>query len=153
MGACGFAQDEEQIAEFKEAFSLFDQDGDGRITKDELGTLMRSLGQNPTEAELQNMIGAIDADADGTIDFQEFLTMMELMTRDTDGEKEMREAFNVFDVDGNGYVSAAELQQVMTRLGERLTRADVEEMIREADTNGDGEISLEEFIRVGYYLC
>ena len=47
---------EEQIAEFKEAFSLFDKDGDGTITTKELGTVMRSLGQNPTEAELQDMI-------------------------------------------------------------------------------------------------
>ena len=47
---------EEQIAEFKEAFSLFDKDGDGTITTKELGTVMKSLGQNPTEAELQDMI-------------------------------------------------------------------------------------------------
>ncbi|XP_029281564.1 myosin light chain 1, skeletal muscle isoform isoform X2 [Cottoperca gobio] len=54
---------EEQIAEFKEAFSLFDKDGDGTITTKELGTVMRSLGQNPTEAELQDMINEVDADA------------------------------------------------------------------------------------------
>ncbi len=52
---------EEQIAEFKEAFSLFDKDGDGTITTKELGTVMRSLGQNPTEAELQDMINEVDA--------------------------------------------------------------------------------------------
>ena len=50
---------EEQIAEFKEAFSLFDKDGDGTITTKELGTVMRSLGQNPTEAELQDMINEV----------------------------------------------------------------------------------------------
>ena len=50
---------EEQIAEFKEAFSLFDKDGDGTITTKELGTVMRSLGQNPTEAELQDMINRL----------------------------------------------------------------------------------------------
>lgn len=50
-----FQLTEEQIAEFKEAFSLFDKDGDGTITTKELGTVMRSLGQNPTEAELQEM--------------------------------------------------------------------------------------------------
>ena len=60
-----------QIAEFiKEAFSLFDKDGDGTITTKELGTVMRSLGQNPTEAELQDMINEVDAD-NGTIDFPE----------------------------------------------------------------------------------
>ena len=67
---------EEQIAEFKEAFSLFDKDGDGTITTKELGTVMRSLGQNPTEAELQDMINEVDADGNGTIDFPEFLSMM-----------------------------------------------------------------------------
>ncbi|GFR80901.1 calmodulin [Elysia marginata] len=64
------------ISEFKEAFSLFDKDGDGTITTKELGTVMRSLGQNPTEAELQDMINEVDADGNGTIDFPEFLTMM-----------------------------------------------------------------------------
>ena len=52
---------EEQIAEFKEAFSLFDKDGDGTITTKELGTVMRSLGQNPTEAELQDMINEVNS--------------------------------------------------------------------------------------------
>jgi len=67
---------EEQIAEFKEAFALFDKDGDGSITTKELGTVMRSLGQNPTEAELQDMINEVDSDQNGDIDFGEFLTMM-----------------------------------------------------------------------------
>lgn len=51
-------------SEFKEAFSLFDKDGDGTITTKELGTVMRSLGQNPTEAELQDMINEVDADGE-----------------------------------------------------------------------------------------
>jgi len=81
---------EEQIAEFKEAFSLFDKDGDGTITTKELGTVMRSLGQNPTEAELQDMINEVDADGNGTIDFPEFLTMMARKMKDTDSEGDPR---------------------------------------------------------------
>ena len=92
---------EEQIAEFKEAFSLFDKDGDGTITTKELGTVMRSLGQNPTEAELQDMINEVDADGNGTIDFPEFLTMMARKMKDTDSEEELKEAFRVFDDRGN----------------------------------------------------
>uniref|UniRef100_A0A8C6UEL4 Calmodulin n=1 Tax=Neogobius melanostomus TaxID=47308 RepID=A0A8C6UEL4_9GOBI len=109
------------IKSFKEAFSLFDKDGDGTITTKELGTVMRSLGQNPTEAELQDMINEVDADGNGTIDFPEFLTMMARKMKDTDSEEEIREAFRVFDKDGNGYISAAELRHVMTNLGEKLT--------------------------------
>uniref|UniRef100_A0A672N2P1 Calmodulin n=1 Tax=Sinocyclocheilus grahami TaxID=75366 RepID=A0A672N2P1_SINGR len=69
--------------EFKEAFSLFDKDGDGTITTKELGTVMRSLGQNPTEAELQDMINEVDEmireadiDGDGQVNYEEFVQMM-----------------------------------------------------------------------------
>ncbi|KAK2557634.1 Calmodulin [Acropora cervicornis] len=139
---------EEQIAEFKEAFSLFDKDGDGTITTKELGTVMRSLGQNPTEAELQDMINEVDADGNGTIDFPEFLTMMARKMKDTDSEEEIREAFRVFDKDGNGFISAAELRHVMTNLGEKLTDEEVDEMIREADIDGDGQVNYEEFVKM-----
>uniref|UniRef100_A0A3P8RQM6 EF-hand domain-containing protein n=1 Tax=Amphiprion percula TaxID=161767 RepID=A0A3P8RQM6_AMPPE len=133
---------------FKEAFSLFDKDGDGTITTKELGTVMRSLGQNPTEAELQDMINEVDADGNGTIDFPEFLTMMARKMKDTDSEEEIREAFRVFDKDGNGYISAAELRHVMTNLGEKLTDEEVDEMIREADIDGDGQVNYEEFVQM-----
>jgi calmodulin len=139
---------EEQIAEFKEAFSLFDKDGDGVITKKELGTVMRSLGQVPTEAKLQDMINEVDADSNGTVDFSEFLTMMERKMKDTSTEEEMKEAFRVFDKDGNGYISAAELRHVMTNLGEKLTNEDIDEMIREADIDGDGQVNYEEFVKM-----
>ena len=132
---------EEQIAEFKEAFSLFDKDGDGTITTKELGTVMRSLGQNPTEAELQDMINEVDADGNGTIDFPEFCTLMARKMKDTDSEEELKEAFRVFDKDGNGFISAAELRHIMTNLGEKLTDEEVDEMLREADIDGDGQIN------------
>ncbi|CAE7398720.1 unnamed protein product [Symbiodinium natans] len=148
-GTCPRSQlHEEQIAEFKEAFSLFDKDGDGTITTKELGTVMRSLGQNPTEAELQDMINEVDADGNGTIDFPEFLSLMARKMKDTDTEEELIEAFKVFDRDGNGFISAAELRHVMTNLGEKLTDEEVDEMIREADVDGDGQINYEEFVKM-----
>jgi len=120
----------------------------GTITTKELGTVMRSLGQNPTEAELMDMIQEIDADGSGTIDFPEFLTMMARKMKDTDSEEEILEAFKVFDKDGNGFISAAELRHIMTNLGEKLTDEEVDEMIREADIDGDGQINYEEFVKM-----
>ena len=69
--------------------------------------------------------------------------MMARKMKDTDTEEEIREAFRVFDKDGNGFISAAELRHVMTNLGEKLTDEEVDEMIREADIDGDGQVNYE----------
>ncbi|OSX77546.1 hypothetical protein BU14_0144s0010 [Porphyra umbilicalis] len=139
---------EETIREFKEAFALFDKDGDGTITSTELGAVMRSLGQQPTEAALKQMISEVDADGSGTIDFAEFLTLMSRKMKSADSQAEILEAFKVFDKDNSGKISADELRQVMNNLGEKLSDEEVNEMIREADTNGDGEIDVKEFVKM-----
>ena len=66
--------------------------------------------------------------------------------QETDSEDEIREAFKVFDKDGNGFISAAELRHVMTNLGEKLSDEEVDEMVREADMDGDGQINYEGII-------
>jgi calmodulin len=71
--------------------------------------------------------------------------MMARKMKDTDSEEEIREAFKVFDRDNNGFISAAELRHVMTSIGEKLTDDEVDEMIREADQDGDGRIDCEHF--------
>ena len=145
---------------------------------------MRSLGQNPKEEELRDMINEIDEDGNGTVDFEEFLIMMSKKLKDHDSEEELRycnllhqvfvdqialeitiilmtfhsnkkflvcvirEAFKVFDSDGNGFINASELRQVMMNLGEKLSEEEVEMMIKEADTNGDGLVNYEEFINM-----
>ncbi|WMV56542.1 hypothetical protein MTR67_049927 [Solanum verrucosum] len=109
---------------------------------------MRLLGQNPTEAELQDMINEVDADGNGTIDFPEFLNLTAGKMKDTNSEEELKEAFRVFDKDQNGFISAAELRHVMTNLGEKLTDEEVDEMIHEADVDGDGQINYDEFVKV-----
>ncbi|XP_057630514.1 calmodulin-A-like [Chionomys nivalis] len=84
------------------------------------------------------MINEVDADGNGTTEFPELLTMMARKMKDADSEEEIREACRVFDKDGNGYVSAAELRHGVTNLGEKLTDAEVDDMIGEADIDGDG---------------
>ena len=138
---------EKQIAEFREAFTLFDKDADGFITTEELGNVMRSLGQNPTEAQLEDMISELDVDGNGSLDFPEFLTMLNRRTRtNEDSEEELVEAFKVFDVDGSGFIQPADLRVIKARLGEILSDEEIDQMIRSADVDGDGQLNLEEFI-------
>jgi calmodulin len=107
---------------------------------------MRSLGQNPTEAELQDVINEVDADGNGTIDFPEFLSLMLRKMKEQDYVEELIEAFKVFDRDGNGHISAGEMRHVMTT-SEKLTD-EVDEMITEAFFCGNGLINYEEFVRM-----
>jgi calmodulin len=136
----------EQVEEFKEAFELFDKDGDGRVTARELGVVMRSLGHEPTEEELRDMVNEIDIDGNGTIELEEFVKMMSKKVQTDENEKELREAFQVFDKDQDGFISPYELRFVMQNLGERLTEEEVVEMIREADLDGDGKVNFTEFV-------
>ncbi|CAH1100004.1 unnamed protein product [Psylliodes chrysocephalus] len=137
------------IVEFKEAFALFDEDGDGIIDTKELGTIMRALGQNPTESELDDMIKEINTcQQTGKINFEVFLNIMAAKLKSTDNNEELREAFRVFDKDGLGFISASELRYVMTHMGEKLTESEVDNMISEVEIDRDGFINYEKFVNL-----
>ena len=136
-----------QVKEFKDAFAIFDKDGGGSITTQELGDVMRSLGQKPTTAELETMVREIDADGNGEIDFPEFLTMMLRKMNEGDPEKELMDVFMVFDKDGSGTISPDELRSAMRVIGEKLTDDEIEDAIKLADKSGDGEVDYDEFIQ------
>ena len=137
---------QELISELKEAFSLADKNGDGAINKEELDTLLMSLGQNVNDAELQDLINKEYA-VGNMVSLPGFLTIMEMLKmRDKKLEEEIRDVFNVFDMDGNGFITAKELRQVMAALGDKPTDGEVEELMRQADIDGDGQVSFEEFV-------
>merc|ERR1719288_697635 len=141
--------DELQKLELKEAFDEFDKDGSGTITTKELLPVLRSIGQNPTEDEILGLVIEYDVNGDGTIDFDEFIEMMSRHTAETvDQTAEMKEAFKIFDRDGNGYIDFKELKTVITRMGEPLSDKEAEEIFRVADLNGDGKLDYDEFVQM-----
>eukprot|EP01012_Entosiphon_sulcatum_P041095 TRINITY_DN54888_c0_g1_i1.p1 TRINITY_DN54888_c0_g1~~TRINITY_DN54888_c0_g1_i1.p1 ORF type:complete len:153 (+),score=32.74 TRINITY_DN54888_c0_g1_i1:58-516(+) len=142
----------EQIADFQEAFGLFDKNGDGTIHVDELASVLRSLGQGATPAELRAMMAEVDANSDGHLDFPEFLSLLaSRINNDEDREAELDEAFRLYDVNRDGLISPWELRHVMTSLGERMTDEDIQEMMHEADLDGDGYLNFDEFSRMMGY--
>jgi len=150
------------------------KDNDSVITTQELGNVMRSLGQNPTEDDLQVMIRDVDAGGEGTITLEKYLAIMANKMHDITPDAEIEEAFKVFNKSDTGHITAAELREVMANLGtflhthtpffvpfkeayniafsfivtffctgEKLTDEDVDNMIREADPDGQGFVNLE----------
>eukprot|EP00439_Symbiodinium_sp_Y106_P074934 s1093_g14.t1 len=133
------------LQEIKEAFDLFDTDGSGEIDSKELKVAMRALGFEPKKEEIQKMISDVDDDGSGTIGYEEFLKMMTHKILNRDPKDEILKAFRLFDDDETGKISFKNLKR---ELGERMTDEELQEMIDEADRDGDGEVNEEEFLRI-----
>lgn len=137
----------EELQEFRSAFDMFDIDGGGTIEGSELSYVMSKLGETPTEDELEDMIRAVDLNGDGEIDFDEFIGLMRLRMdeRQRDPDEDLRDAFNMFDCDRSGYIDRHEIRALMKKLAQTLTDEEIDLIMEECDTDGDGEISFEEF--------
>merc|ERR1711983_21779 len=125
------------IGLYQDAF-MREAGSEGSVASSQVSSIMKSVGLNPSEAEIQDMVNQVDKDGTGSIDFPEFLMMMCIKAETENAEDEIRVAFNVFDGDGNGFINRQELAVVMNNLGERLTQEEIQTMIDEADLDGDG---------------
>ena len=129
-------------------FDLVDTDGSQTIDAKELKVAMRALGFEPNKDEIKKMIADIDKDGNGTIEFDEFLAMMTAKMGERDSREEIMKAFRLFDDDETGKISFKNLKRVAKELGENMTDEELQEMIDEADRDGDGEVNEEEFFRI-----
>ncbi|XP_069691918.1 uncharacterized protein [Periplaneta americana] len=143
-----FELTEEQKGDIKEAFDLFDAEGAGKIETKELKVAMRALGFEPRKEEIKKMIADVDKEGTGYLSYDEFLGLMTQKMAEKDSKEEILKAFRLFDDDETGKISFKNLKRVAKELGENLTDEELQEMIDEADRDGDGEISQEEFLRI-----
>lgn len=139
---------EELIADFKEAFSLFDKDGDNKIKTSELGLLVRSLNQNPTEAELEEMKAEIDPEDTGELTFSDFVALILRRWKDVDAEEELLEAFKVLTKGNPRFITSGELKHMVSMFGEKFTEEEADLLIKRANPNAQGEIDYEELVRL-----
>ncbi|KAL3615351.1 hypothetical protein CASFOL_041012 [Castilleja foliolosa] len=135
--------------EVRKVFERFDANSDGKISVDELRGVLSALGSDTSADEVARMMQEIDTDKDGHINLQEFAAFC---GGDADPhqspEKELREAFELYDQDHDGKISASELHKILTRLGEHCSEQDCSGMIKTVDADGDGCVSFEEFTKM-----
>lgn len=139
---------EEKLAEIKEIFTLFDKDSDGLVSTQHLALMIRGLNQNPTEAEVQNMIYEVDPERTGNFDFPEFVALMARRMKDIDAEEELLEAFSVLDKQQQGFIRKVELKLLLMQSGEKLTEEEAEELVKLADPNETGNVYYKDFVDV-----
>ncbi|CAL5353373.1 hypothetical protein ACSBR2_032358 [Camellia fascicularis] len=133
--------------ELRRVFQMFDQNGDGKITKKELSDSLENLGIFIGDKELVQMIEKIDVNGDGYVDIDEFGALYQTIIEERDEEEDMREAFNVFDQNGDGFITVDELRSVLQSLGLKQGRTleDCKMMIKKVDVDGDGMVNYKEF--------
>ena len=139
---------EETKADYMDAFNMFDTNHDGTINSQKIGELMRKLGKNPTDLELKQIIENIAKPGLKQIGFDDFVDLMEQKNKESDPEIEIINAFQIFDTDNNGLISKENLFHIIRTFGETLTDEEIQEIIAEADVDGDGYINYEEFVRM-----
>ncbi|CAA3009468.1 calmodulin 3 [Olea europaea subsp. europaea] len=134
-------------AELKRVFEMFDLNGDGRITKKELNDSLEKMGIFITDKELTQMIEIIDVNADECVDIDEFDALYQTIMSEKDEDEVMRDAFNVFDQNGDGFITVDELKSVLVSLGlkQGRTAEDCKIMIMKVDVDGDGVVNFLEF--------
>ncbi|KAL6864865.1 hypothetical protein ACP4OV_016016 [Aristida adscensionis] len=138
-------------AEVEQVFRRYDANGDGKISAEELASVLRALGAPPGPGEVRRMMDEMDADRDGFVDLAEFVAFhCGGAGGGGEGEEgateaELREAFRMYDADRNGLISARELHRVLRQLGDKCSVADCSRMIRSVDADGDGSVNFDEF--------
>jgi len=139
---------DDQRQEIKEAFDLFDTDGSGFIDGKELKVAMRALGFEPKKEEVLKMISEVDVDGSGRIAYEDFSKLMTVKIMNRDPQEEILKAFRLFASDNPAGITFKDLKRVSRELGEKMSDEELQEMIDEADRNGDGIVDEQEFLRI-----
>ena len=139
---------EQQRGEIRQAFDLFDTEGQGVIDSNALKVVLRALGFEPRKEEVKRMIASVDKTGSGKIDFNEFLELLLAKMSERESRDDAKRAFKQFDLDHRSNISFENLKQVSRELGENMTDEEIMEMIHAADLDKDGLVNEDEFWRI-----
>jgi calmodulin len=135
-------------AEWTEMFRMLDEKGSGKIPAEKFGTAVRAAGQYPTETQLEEMLAKADPGKSGTVSLDNYLEQMKVISESAvlDLDK-IGESFKMFDKDGNGQISKSELSHVLTSMGEKMSKEQVDEFIKSASIDDAGNIDYMAFLK------
>ncbi|CAA7032665.1 unnamed protein product [Microthlaspi erraticum] len=138
------------MEDIRKVFQRFDKNGDGKISIDELKDVIGALSPTASPGETKLMMKQFDLDGNGFIDMDEFVALFQIgedgNNNNGGGEiRDLKEAFDLYDLDRNGRISAKELHSVMKNLGEKCSIQDCKRMISKVDVDGDGCVNFDEF--------
>lgn len=136
------------MEELREAFNLFDTDHSGIIDARELKAAIRALGFVVKKEQVRQMLRDVGRDVQSQITFDDFTKIMTGKMGDRNSREEINKIFKLFDEDTSGKISFRNLKRIAQEIGEGLTDDELQEMIDEADRDGDGLINPDEFYRV-----
>lgn len=139
---------EDKIADYKEAFDMFDKEGNGTISAKEITKIMKNFGNPMPFSEVQKMIEEIDTSGDGELDFEEFVTLMEKQTQIIDESEDeiILRAFKSFDKDHDGKITNYEFRYILTQIADKFTEDECNDLFKECGLENDGILDYKEFI-------
>ncbi|XP_049396496.1 probable calcium-binding protein CML31 [Solanum stenotomum] len=132
---------------YKRLFEHIDENGDGKISALELQLCVHLIGKDILLfEEAEAAIVAHDSDNDGLLDFGDFMRLVEDGGTEEEKERELKEAFRMYEMEGCGCITPESLMRMLRRLGEKRTADECRGMIASYDINGDGLLNFEEFV-------
>ncbi|XP_047480434.1 troponin C-like [Penaeus chinensis] len=141
----------DQIETLRKAFDSFDTEKAGSIGIETVSTILRMMGVKISEKNLQEVIAETDEDGSGMLEFEEFVELAAKFLIEEDEESlkaELKEAFRIYDKEGNGYITTDTLKEILKELDSRLTNEELEGIIEEVDEDGSGTLDFDEFMEM-----
>jgi len=141
----------EQIAVLQKAFNSFDHQKTGSIPTEMVADILRLMGQPFDKKILEELIEEVDEDKSGRLEFEEFVQLAAKFIVEEDAEamqKELREAFRLYDKQGNGFIPTTCLKEILKELDDQLTEKELDLMIEEIDSDGSGTVDFDEFMEM-----
>jgi len=143
--------DDQKMQMLRKAFQMFDTTKSGFIDTIKIGTILNTLGQAYDDTELNALVADNDPESEGRVNFETFCCIAVHFLEEEDAEamqEELKEAFRLYDREGNGYITTATLSEILAALDDKLTSEDLEGMIAEIDTDGSGTVDFDEFMEM-----